>query len=31
MLTGKQRSYLRSLANSIEPIFQIGKGGIMTI
>jgi len=28
MLTGKQRSYLRSLANSIEPIFQIGKGGI---
>ncbi|HHV29223.1 MAG TPA: ribosome assembly RNA-binding protein YhbY [Clostridium sp.] len=28
MLTGKQRSYLRSLANSIEPIFQVGKGGI---
>ncbi|MGI6668869.1 MAG: ribosome assembly RNA-binding protein YhbY [Acetivibrionales bacterium] len=28
MLTGKQRSYLRSLANNIEPIFQIGKGGI---
>jgi RNA-binding protein len=28
MLTSKQRSYLRSLANSIEPIFQVGKGGI---
>lgn len=28
MLTGKQRSYLKSLANSVEPIMQIGKGGI---
>ncbi len=28
MLTGKQRSYLRSLANNIQPIFQVGKGGI---
>jgi RNA-binding protein len=28
MLTGKQRSYLRALANNIQPIFQIGKGGI---
>jgi len=28
MITGKQRSYLRKLANNIEPIFQIGKGGI---
>jgi len=28
MLTGKQRSYLRSLANTIQPIFQVGKGGI---
>lgn len=28
MLTGKQRSYLRSLANNIDPIFQVGKGGI---
>lgn len=28
MLTGKQRSYLKSLANSIEPIMQIGKSGI---
>ena len=28
MLTGKQRSYLRSLANNLQPIFQVGKGGI---
>lgn len=28
MLTSKQRSYLRSLANTMEPIFQVGKGGI---
>jgi len=28
MLTSKQRSYLRSLANTVEPIFQVGKGGI---
>jgi RNA-binding protein len=28
MLTGKQRSYLKGLANSIEPIMQIGKNGI---
>jgi len=28
MLTGKQRSYLKSLANNIQPIFQVGKGGI---
>ncbi len=28
MLTGKQRAYLRSLANSIDTIFQFGKGGI---
>ncbi|AUG58232.1 ribosome assembly RNA-binding protein YhbY [Acetivibrio saccincola] len=28
MLTGKQRSYLKGLANRIEPIFQVGKGSI---
>lgn len=28
MLTGKQRSYLRGIANSIPSIFQVGKGGI---
>ena len=28
MLTSKQRAQLRSMANSIDAIFQIGKGGI---
>ncbi|NLY44870.1 MAG: ribosome assembly RNA-binding protein YhbY [Tissierella sp.] len=28
MLTGKQRSYLKGLANNIDPIFQIGKNGL---
>ena len=28
MLTGKQKRYLRSLANNIDPIFKIGKAGI---
>jgi RNA-binding protein len=28
MLTGKQRSYLKSLANGLDSIMQIGKGGI---
>ena len=28
MLKGKQRSYLRSIANVIPAIFQIGKGGV---
>lgn len=28
MFTSKERSYLRSLAQNIEPIGQIGKGGI---
>lgn len=28
MLTSKQRSYLKSLANNLQPIFQVGKGGL---
>lgn len=28
MLTGKQRSYLKGLANTIPAIFQVGKNGI---
>ena len=28
MLTSKQRAYLRSMANDMTPILQIGKGGI---
>ena len=28
MLTSKQRSALRAMANDYEPIFQIGKAGI---
>lgn len=28
MLTGKQRSYLKGLANNIDPIFQLGKNGL---
>jgi len=27
-MTSKQRAYLRSLANGIDAIFQVGKGGI---
>lgn len=27
-LTSKQRAHLKSLAQTIDPIFQIGKGGI---
>lgn len=28
MLTGKQRSYLRSLANTVPSILQVGRDGI---
>lgn len=28
MLTSKQRSYLRSLANTYEPLAHIGKGSV---
>lgn len=28
MLTSKQRAQLRGLANNLETIFQVGKGGI---
>lgn len=27
-MTSKQRAYLKSLANSIDPILHVGKGGI---
>jgi RNA-binding protein len=28
MLTGKQRSHLKSMANTIKPIIQVGKEGV---
>lgn len=28
MITGKQRSYLKSLAHELDPILIIGKGGV---
>lgn len=28
MLKGKQRSYLKSLAHKLDPIFQLGKSGM---
>lgn len=28
MLTGKQRSYLKSIAHNLDPLFQLGKNGL---
>ncbi|MGO4887263.1 ribosome assembly RNA-binding protein YhbY [Anaerobacillus sp. MEB173] len=28
MLTGKQKRFLRSEAHHLQPIFQVGKGGV---
>lgn len=28
MLTGKQRSFLKGIANNLDPVLQIGKNGI---
>lgn len=28
MITTKQRAYLKSLATSMQPAFQVGKGGV---
>ncbi|MBP2241702.1 RNA-binding protein [Cytobacillus eiseniae] len=28
MLTGKQKRFLRSMAHNLNPIFQVGKGGV---
>lgn len=27
-MTGKQKSYLRSLAHELKPVFQVGKEGV---
>lgn len=28
MITGRQRSYLKSLANNLDPLIQVGKNGV---
>lgn len=30
-MTSKERAYLRGLANTLDPIFQVGKGGISDV
>lgn len=30
MLSSKQRAYLKSISNKLNPVFQIGKGGLST-
>lgn len=31
MLTGKQKRFLRSKAHHLQPIFQVGKGGVTRV
>lgn len=28
MLNGKRRAFLRKMANTLDPVFQVGKGGV---
>ena len=28
MLNGKRRAFLRKMANDLDPVFQVGKGGV---
>ena len=28
MLNSKQRAYLKSVASNLDPVFQVGKGGV---